>query len=290
MKYLITLVLSLSFTFLTQAQSLEEKIAEESCQYLESIESLEMFEDSVNNSITKAMAKIMANGTNEERKIMSTVEGIRNTLNKSKEIIPSYCPNIRRLVIERKTKIYYVRSENQKANDYFDNGNILMDEKAYKKAIKKFKSAAKLDKEFVFALDHIAICYRQLGKYDKALEYYEKSLAVFSEGNVALLNVGVIYHFLENYEKSAKTYYELAFLYPEDPEGYFGLARTFFVQEKYEAALNNLFVAHRIYVETESDYVKDSEKLLTYITAKLKEEGQLELLYKVAEEHDIIIK
>ena len=290
MKYLITLALSLSFTFLIHGQSLEEKIVEASCQYLESIESLEMFEDSVNNAITKAAAEIIADGTDEEKKRISTVEGIREVLDKSKKMIPTYCPNIRRLVIEYRTKIYYVRSENEKANDYFDEGNVLMDKKAYKKAIKKFKSAIKLDKAFVFALDHIAICYRQLEKYDKSLEYYEKSLEVFSEGNVALLNIGVIYHFLENYEKSAETYYELVFLYPDDPEGYFGLARTFFVQEKYEAALNNLFIAHRIYVETESAYVKDSEKLLAYITAELKGKGQIELLYKVAEEHDIVIK
>jgi hypothetical protein len=62
-----------------------------------------------------------------------------------------------------------------------------------------------------------------------------------------------------------------------------------FVKEDYEKALDNLFIAHRIYINTNSDYAKDSEKLMSFMFAKLKELNKLELMNKKAEEHNIII-
>lgn len=103
------------------------------------------------------------------------------------------------------------------------------------------------------------------------------------------MNIAVSYSFLEDDENSLKNYSQLKFLYPDDPEGYFGLAKIFFIKGDYENALDNLFIAHRIYVNTNSDYIKDSEQLMSLMFSKLKELNKMDLVNKKAKEHNVTI-
>lgn len=290
MKHLTTLILCLTFISILHGQSLEEKIAQEACQYLESLETIEEIDDSIRGSIVAAMVTMLPETTDEDRMKMITVEGIQGILKESKDLIPTYCYNVRRLLIEYKKNQFYTISKNKEATNYFREGNKLMQNGDYKKAIKKFKSAIKLDEKFVYAIDHLAICHRHLKEYKKALKYYKQSLDIFPEGDVALLNIAVVYSLLNDVENAVKNYEALAFLYPDNPEGYFGLARTLFIQEDYENSLDNLFIAHRIYTETESDYIADSEKLLAFIIKELKKLERMDLVYKMAKKHDIVIE
>lgn len=290
MKYLTTLILCLTFISLVQGQDLEEKIAVEACEYLQNVENINELEDSLSGGISKAIATVMMDGTDEERKTLTTTEGVREMTEKVQDLLPALCYNVRKVIIDYRTLQFYTLSDNKKANEYFDDGNTLMRKGKYKKALKKFKAATALDEKFVFAIDHTAICYRQLKDFDKAIKYYNESLEIFPEGDVALLNIAVVYSFTGDYDEAIEHYDMLAFLYPNNPEGYFGLARMLFLQKDYEDALDNLFTAHRMYVETDSDYVADSEKLLAYMMAELKELDKIDLVYKMAKKHDINIK
>jgi len=60
--------------------------------------------------------------------------------------------------------------------------------------------------------------------------------------------------------------------------------------EQYEDALNNMFIAHRMYTESNSDYVKDSEKLLQMMYSKLKELNKGDIFENIAKEHNVTME
>ncbi len=287
MKHNAILIFCFFITQIIFGQSLTEKVALNACEYLDSIDNYVQLQDSIKSSITAAIGKVMMEGTLDERKQIGTVEGIRGTLKDVYDILPSYCYNVRRLMIEEKKVMFYKKSDNFSANEHFEKGNTLMDLGDYKNSIKEFKSAIKLDKNFVYAIDHLAISYRRQENFKTAIKYYLKSLKIFPEGDIALLNIAVIYSFLEDNDNSLKYYDYLKFFYPDNPEGYFGSAKLLFIKADYESALDNLFVAHRIYNETNSDYIKDSEQLMNLMFSKLNELNKQDLIDKKAKEHNI---
>ena len=290
MRYVTPAILFFVWISSVQGQTLSEKIAMNACEYLDSIDDFKLLQDSIRPSLTAAMVKVMDEGTLEERKQMNTVEGVRGAFNGAYDLLPSYCYNVRRLIIEDKKDKYYKKSDNQKANEHFENGNDFMDNGNYKNAVKEFKSAIKLDKNFVYAIDHLAISYRRQENYKSAIKFYTKSLEIFPEGDIALLNLAASYSFIQDYINSIKSYDQLKFFYPNNPEGYFGLARMLFITEDYENALDNLFHAHRIYVDSNSEYVKDSEKLMSIVFDILIESNKSDLIDRKAKEHNITIE
>jgi tetratricopeptide (TPR) repeat protein len=290
MRYSLIFVLIFSSLTSLQGQTLSEKIALLACERLDSIDNFKTLQDSIQSSITAAMATVMMKGTLEERKQIGTVEGIRGTLKEAFEILPSHCYNVRRLIIESKRKIFYKESENLKANVHFDKGNEYMEKEDYKSARKEFESAIKLDEKFVYAFDHLAISYRRQNNYKSAITYYNKSLDIFPEGDVALLNIAVCYSFLSDKENTMKFYNQMKYLYPDNPEGYYGAAKFLFTNADYENALENLFISHRIYSESKSELVNDSQKLIELFYSKLKELNQLDLFDSKAKEYGITIE
>src|SRR5690606_26554681 len=98
---------------IAQGQTLTEIIALNACEYLDSIDDFQVLQDSIQPSITAAMAQVMTKGTPEDRKKIGNVEGIRETLNEAFEILPSYCYNVRRLIIEDKKNRFYKSSDNE---------------------------------------------------------------------------------------------------------------------------------------------------------------------------------
>lgn len=290
MRYwFISVLICLSLTSL-QGQTLSEKIALIACERLDSIDNFETLQDSIQPSITAAMATVMMKGTLEERKQIGTVEGIRGTLKEAFEILPSRCYNVRRLIIESKRKVFYKESDNLKANVHFDKGNEYMEKEDYKSARKEFESAIKLDEKFVYAFDHLAISYRRQNNYKSAIVYYKKSLDIFPEGDVALLNIAVCYSFLLDKENTMKYYNQIKYLYPDNPEGYYGAAKFLFINADYENALDNLFISHRMYSENKSALSNDSQKLIELFYSKLKELNQLDLFDSKAKEYGITIE
>jgi tetratricopeptide (TPR) repeat protein len=290
MRYwLISVLICLSLTSL-QGQTLSEKIALIACERLDSIDNFETLQDSIQPSITAAMATVMMKGTLEERKQIGTVEGIRGTLKEAFEILPRRCYNVRRLIIESKRKVFYKESDNQKANAHFDKGNEYMEKEDYKSARKEFESAIKLDEKFIYAFDHLAISYRRQNNYKSAISYYKKSLDIFPEGDVALLNIAVCYSFLLDKENTMKYYNQIKYLYPDNPEGYYGVAKFLFINADYENALDNLFISHRIYSENKSTLSNDSQKLIELFYSKLKELNQLDLFDRKAKKYGITIE
>ncbi|MBB6609815.1 tetratricopeptide repeat protein [Pontibacter sp. Tf4] len=289
MKRLITVATGLLLTLHLQAQTLSEKVMQQTCDCVSELTSLQQLQDSLQDCTTKAMVAVMQAGTAEERETLGRVEGITGVFKDVKEQLPDYCYNMRRLVVEGKTKEFYKLSANSKANKHYDTGNQLMDRGDYPGAIKAFEKAVKLDRNFVYAIDHIAVAYRRQENFAEAVKYYQQSLEVFPEGNLAHLNIAVAYTFLNDYDNALKHYKQLAYLYQDDPEGYFGAGKIFMLQANYADALDNLFTAHRMYEKAGSAYKQDSEKLITIVYGELKNKGQLDLFMQKAKEFNIEI-
>jgi len=100
LKIIAVLVLNLSMLSFLNGQTLGERIAFKACEYLDSIDNYSQLEDSIRGIITKAMADIMFNGTEEERNLIGTVEGIKGTMGAAFKALPSCCYNVRRLMIK----------------------------------------------------------------------------------------------------------------------------------------------------------------------------------------------
>ena len=221
---------------------------------------------------------------------IGTMEGMKGALLKTQELATESCPPLRNAYVAQRTGQFYAPSNVAAAQQAYNTGTGLLEQQKYKEALPLFLQAIKLDRQFVKAHDHAAICYRKLQDFKKAAAYYEKSLAIFPEGDLALLNMAVVQNLLEK-PNAARTYFEkLRFFHPYNPEGYFGLGKMALVAGEFPAALDNIFQAHRLYTEQESPYVADSNQLISILYNSMKEKDQLALFRSKAQEYQFDIQ
>lgn len=284
-------LLFLTFTSFSviHAQTVEEKIAAKACECLE--KSSRITEDVFRDCFTKPMGEIILTDKDPKvRESINTVEGIQNMILKVQGIISKKCPNLVPAVMETKEDVFYGQSKNKNAQNSYVIGKDFMEKNDYKMAVESFQMAIKEDPTFVLALDDIAVSYRQLNDYDSAIKYYNKSLEVYPEGSFALMNIGVVYTFKSDY-KTAISYYEKLIQYhPDNAEGYFGVGKNYIMLNDDEKALENIFIAHVIYTNEKSEYVKDSEQLLGALYQKMKSENKEDLFKKIAEKNNVKIE
>jgi tetratricopeptide (TPR) repeat protein len=189
-KNLAFLILfALSFNVST-AQSLEEKIAVETCNCLSKFTRLteKDYSDCMGSSFANEFLK------EKDPKIkasISTVEGLRKLMATVYALLPKTCDAIKEVKKDEKKNLSYSHSKNEKAKEYYSSGKEFMNESKFNLAIKSFQRAIKEDKNYVLAYDDMAASYRQLEDYDSAINYYKKSLEIFPEGDFALVNIGV---------------------------------------------------------------------------------------------------
>lgn len=268
------------------SQSLEEKVAIRACECLKSKTKVD--DKIYQNCISKSIADVvLTDNDKKNREAINTVDGIQNLLKKVDEIMPQTCENENQKEIERKESQYYSNSKIEKAqNSYLIAKDFMRDEK-YKLAIEGLKMALKDDKNFVLAYDDIAVCYRRLNDFDNAIKYYKKSLDIYPEGDFALMNIGTIYSKKSDFKTAIENYEKLIKFQPKNAEGYFGAGKNYFLLNNYEKALNNIFIAHRIYTEEKSEYVKDTEQIIGMMYQHLKKENKEEIFNKIAEKNNI---
>ncbi len=289
MKQYGLVILGLILVASLNSQTFTEKIVLKTCECLDTLTTIKQIDDNLKTCTSRAMGQVMNASTQEEKSTLATAEGIRSVFKKVNELIPSYCYNVRRLIIEEKNTQFDKLSSFSQANEHYFRGNDFMNRGDFLNSIKEFKKAIKIDKDFVFAYDNLAISFRKQENYKKAIKYYKKSLEILPEGYVALLNIAVAYSKLEDYDNSLKYYNELIYFYQDNPEGYLGAGRMQFIKYDYAIALENTFIAHRIYVETNSEYKHESEQLIEIMYSELKKKGKIDLFNRKAELHNFTI-
>lgn len=232
---------------------------------------------------------VLTDNDKKNREAIDTVDGIQSLLKKVYDIMPITCENEKRKEIERKKNEFYSNSKNTNAQNSYTIAKDFMRDGKYKLAIEGLEISLKYDKNFVLAYDDIAVCYRQLNDFDKAIKYYKKSLAIYPVGDFALMNIGVIYAMKSDFKTAIKYYEKLIKFHPKNAEGYYGAGKNYFLVKDYENALHNIFIAHKIYSEDKSNYVKATEQIMSMMYQKLKSENKEDLFNTIAEKNNIKI-
>jgi tetratricopeptide (TPR) repeat protein len=286
MKYFLTTLAIFSISLSSFGQTVIEEIAQNACECIETSTI-----SKADSCMTSSMAKVvMANNGSEKTKFVGTVEGMRQAIKDSYKMVQDNCESFRSQIITKRKEVYYKESDNKDANFHYKKGNQKLQNGAFKDASKDYKKAIKLDPNFVFALDNIAVCYRNMESFDKAAEYYNKSLDIFPEGNIALQNIAAVYGFMNDSKLAIKYYNTLISLYPNDPEGYFGVAKESLISGDLELASEYGLIAYILYKNSNSEHFADGEKLVTLIYNKLKEINQIDIFKQHAKELNIDIE
>lgn len=268
------------------AQTFEEKIAAKACDCIKN--TMGMTNEKYQNCISTSMAEIIVNNNQKENlNQINTTDGIKKTLKSVDVILQKTCTPDSKNADEETENPNYAYSSNKEATNAYIIGKDFMDNEKYALAIESFELALKKDKNFVLALDDVAVCYKMLGNIDKAIEYYKRSLKIYPAGDFALMNLGVIYTKKKDYSTANKYYQNLIDFQPKHPEGYYGMGKNQIDTEQYEAAMKNLIMAHKIYIKEKSEYIEDSTALLEIIYDEMKAAGKEDVFKKALKENQI---
>ena len=267
-------------------QSLEERAAVVACECIKQQKPLDNAK--YRECLSKALVAVQSKYP--ELRIPGTVEGIQSAFREVQSILSYTCNLLSEKELEAKRERFYSDSKNEFAQSSYIIGNDMMDDKKFDLAIEMFGLALSVDSTFVLALDHIAICYKQLGDFENAVKYYNKSLDVYPEGDLALMNIGVIYTTVGEFEISNKYYSRLANLYPNNPEGFFGLAKNYILLGEFERGLENISIAHKMYKKMKSPYIQDAEKIVEVVGLAMKENGQENEFKKLVKKYGLKTK
>jgi tetratricopeptide (TPR) repeat protein len=277
-------LLAAFFVICASAQTLAEKVSLQSCDCIGKISTLDSLELKFKSCFGQAMTTVTMK--EKDLQFSYTVENIQRLASEVFNFLPSACPQIKKMILEKRAKIFYSQST-PAANKYFERGNTLLQAQNFEGAITEFKLAIKQDKKFVLAIDNLAVCYRSINQFKEAIKFYNQSLSIFPEGEIALVNTGAIYIIQNEFDNARDTYQKIVQLYPQNPEGYFGLSKIALMQEKYEAGLEPTCIAHRIYTQTNSPFLSESEKIIGILFVKLKQAGKEEFFKKTLQQYDI---
>lgn len=101
------------------------------------------------------------------------------------------------------------------ANEYYNTGLRLTDEKKYTEAIDAYSKAIDLFPEFFEAIDNRAFCKMDLGLWSDAIEDFEASLEVNPGSLLAEFSIGECYLRLGDYKKSKMQFEKAVVIDPD---------------------------------------------------------------------------
>lgn len=170
----------------------------------------------------------------------------------------------------------------------YNNGNNFLREKNYAEALPFYEKAVKIDPDFVFAWDNIGVCNRNLGNYDAAIKAYKKSIKLDPTAPTAYQNMGLAYVGKKDYKKAIESYKELSKLDDKNPEVYYGMALIYYYNlSENEMALDNMCKAYNLYIEQNSPYRTDAQKVIQSLYSDFKQEGKEVIFDKILTANNI---
>lgn len=266
-----------------------ERISSSICSCIDTIENMDSLQKKLDRCVPESMAIFFNSDEDSETEYIYDPDSIKKTIDKVMGSLTYYCPKIREFVLQDKEAKFYKMSESETANKLYTEGSKALESKDYKTAEKYLIKAIKSDSKWILPYDDLGLTYRQMGDYKKAIKYYNKSLEIYPEGTYAIQNQAVAFTYLKEFESALKNYNLLISLYPKNPEGYFGKGKTLFLMEDYDNALDYIFYSHKLYSAQNSEYVKDTESLVSIIYKKMKEQNKVDIFIKKADSHGIKI-
>jgi len=182
-------------------------------------------------------------------------------------------------------------SDNPLATNYYNKGIDATKAGDLKKALEYYQKAVGVDSLFAFAWDNIGLTYRKLGEYDKALAAYKTSLAIDPKGVTPLQNMAVVYQYQGENQKAIDTYKKLSEIDSTNAEIYYGIGQVNAMKLKdYENGLDNMCKAYHLYIQQNSPYRTDAEKIIQLIYQEMKAAGKEEKFDAILKENHISTK
>lgn len=182
-------------------------------------------------------------------------------------------------------------SNDSKAIDYYRKGDAFMARKDFDAAAKAYKNAVETDPIFSFAWDNLGLSYRRLEKYDLALQAYENSLKLEPNGFMPLQNIPVVYELMKEYDKAIDAYQNITKVYPKNAEADYGIGRIYiFYKNEVPKGLDYMCKAYLKYIETNSPYRVDAEKIINHAFTELKKKNKTDVFYTILKDNNIDIK
>lgn len=198
------------------------------------------------------------------------------------------CASIKDKVVAENRRHINSVSENEKALEFYNKGQIESEKKEYAKAIFYYKKAVEIDEEFAFAWDNIGVCNRYLGNYDEAIKAYEKSISINPYGLMPLQNLAIVYSHKKEYHKAISTYERLARIDDQNPEVFYGIGQVCYQYTKeYEKSLQNMCKAYNLYVDQKSPYRSDAEKIVSLLYTEFKKGNKESRFYEILKENNL---
>lgn len=138
---------------------------------------------------------------------------------------------------------------NAKGLESYKSGN-------YEDAVKSYKQAVKLKRDYAEAHYNLGDAYFQLRQYKQAIEAYKQALRYQSNLPTAYNNMGTAYYKLGEHKKAIEAYKEAIRLDPKSSSTYYNLAATYLERGNEQAALDQYKIlktvdpqlAHRLYL------------------------------------------
>lgn len=284
---LFGLMFSCSAVVAQDTPTIEQRVATKTCECLSAFQDEKAINDSLEVCVERGLQQVVAEGGDEVAAFKYTVEGIQKLVQYAGQSLYSTCAHVRHILVLSKRDNYYKVSDNAKAAFLYQKGNELMDAGFYEDAVTKFQDAVKLDKNFVYAYDHLAMSWRQQGEFEKAIKFYTKSLEIFPEGNYALMNIALCYRKLNKLQEAFDSYALILHYYPQDPEGFFGMGGILLDVGRYEEALDHLISAHILYRDTNNEYITDSQSLLSLVFKEMEKQGKADIFNQKMKERNV---
>ena len=141
-------------------------------------------------------------------------------------------------------------TESNEAGELYDHGTELLRQNNFSEAEKYFLRAIELDNEFVDAMDHLGIVYRNLRRYDDAEKWYLRSIEINPHNLVPYINLGVVYRYQGRYEDARQIYLKAQKIDPDDPEPYYGIGVLYQLVEQYRVSIDFINIAIQKYSNT----------------------------------------
>lgn len=158
----------------------------------------------------------------------------------AKEIYKNgFSPELLKSIKEGKTftteELFEQENKGKKDSDHayeaYNQAQIFIDKKEYKKALPYLEIAIKTDTSSLKARAYfnIGFCYDKLKTYSKAIEAYQQVIYIYPDYAIAHLNLGFAYDQLGFHEEAREAYIQAIRIYPDYAEAHYYLGLDYII-------------------------------------------------------------
>jgi len=150
-----------------------------------------------------------------------------------------FSPELLKSIKEGKTfateELFEQENKGKKDSDYayeaYNQAQIFIDKKEYKKALPYLEIAIKTDISSLKARAYfnIGFCYDKLKTYSKAIEAYKQTIRIYPDYAIAHYNLGFAYDQLGFHEDAREAYIQAIRIYPDYAEAHYRLGVDYII-------------------------------------------------------------